>query len=137
MLVSVNSFGRVGKRNDALRMRWLFHPLLMLVVSSTECELAQQIEFLKAENQMLRKRVPKPIRFTHEEKRLMVRSPVQQSHMAFTNGRSRAGGRCEDRSHWRGRLGCRAWSIASAAFRNQTPMILILITSIGASDSMV
>src|SRR4051812_42658937 len=39
-------------------MRWLFHPLLMLVASSTESELAHQIEFLKAENQMLRKRLP-------------------------------------------------------------------------------
>jgi putative transposase len=54
-------------------MRWLFHPLLMLVASSSESELAHQMEFLKAENQMLRKRLPKAIRFTVEEKSLIVK----------------------------------------------------------------
>jgi putative transposase len=54
-------------------MRWLFQPLLMLVASSTESELARQVEFLMAENQMLRMRLPKAIRFTDEEKSLIVK----------------------------------------------------------------
>jgi len=37
----------------------LFQPLLFLLARSTEHELRRQIEFLKAENEMLRKRVPK------------------------------------------------------------------------------
>jgi putative transposase len=40
-------------------MKWLFQPLLLLVARSTESELAKQVEFLKAENQILRKRLPR------------------------------------------------------------------------------
>jgi putative transposase len=43
------------------------------VASSTESELAKQIEFLKAENEMLRKHLPRKIRFTEDERRLIVR----------------------------------------------------------------
>ena len=37
----------------------LFQPLLFLLACSTEHQLRSQLEFLKAENEMLRKRVPK------------------------------------------------------------------------------
>ncbi len=37
----------------------LFHPFLFLLASSTDHQLRRQIEFLKSENEMLRKRVPK------------------------------------------------------------------------------
>ena len=57
----------------ARSMQWLFQPLLMLISASTESELAKQVEFLTAENKMLRMRLPKSLRFTEEEKRLLVR----------------------------------------------------------------
>jgi len=40
-------------------MREIFQPLLFLLARSTEEDLRRQIEFLKAENELLRKRVPK------------------------------------------------------------------------------
>lgn len=40
-------------------MARLFQPLLFLLARSTEHELRRQIEFLKAENEVPRKRVPK------------------------------------------------------------------------------
>ena len=36
-------------------MNWLFQPLLLLIAKSTESELARQVEYLKAENTILRK----------------------------------------------------------------------------------
>jgi putative transposase len=36
----------------------LFHPLLFLLAQSTSDDLQKQIEFLKAENELLRRRVP-------------------------------------------------------------------------------
>lgn len=36
-----------------------FSPLLFLLAGSTEDQLRKQIEFLKAENEMHRKRIPK------------------------------------------------------------------------------
>ncbi len=54
-------------------MRWLFQPLLLLVAKSTESELAKQVEYLKAENQMLRKHLPKRVRLSSDEKKLLVK----------------------------------------------------------------
>ena len=54
-------------------MRWLFHPLLLLLANSSESNLAKQVEYLKAENVMLRKRLRKWLRTTPEECALLVR----------------------------------------------------------------
>ena len=37
----------------------VFHPLLFLLARSTADDLQKQVEFLKAENELLRKRLPK------------------------------------------------------------------------------
>jgi putative transposase len=50
-------------------MKWLFQPLLMLIANSTQSELAAQVEFLKAENAMLRRRLPRRIRLDEVENR--------------------------------------------------------------------
>jgi putative transposase len=54
-------------------MRWLYHPLLVLIARSTDSELAKHVEFLKAENQMLRRRLPKMVRPTDAEWALLLR----------------------------------------------------------------
>jgi putative transposase len=54
-------------------MAWLFQPLLMLLARSTDSQLARQVEFLHAENQMLRRRLPKSVRLSLDEKRLLVK----------------------------------------------------------------
>ncbi len=55
-------------------MREIFQPLLFLLARSTEKELRCQIDFLKAENEMLRCRVPKRRIFLnpHERERLLT-----------------------------------------------------------------
>ncbi|WP_339747196.1 hypothetical protein [uncultured Rubinisphaera sp.] len=35
-----------------------FHPLLALIASATDQELAKYVDYLKAENQILRARIP-------------------------------------------------------------------------------
>ena len=54
-------------------MVWLFQPLLQLIARSTDSEMARQLEFLKAENAMLRKRLGRSVRLTEEEKSLLVK----------------------------------------------------------------
>ena len=54
-------------------MAWLFQPLLQLIARSTDSEMARQLEFLKAENAMLRKRLGRSVRLTDEEKSLLVK----------------------------------------------------------------
>jgi len=54
-------------------MRWLFQSLLLLVANSTESDLAKQVEFVKAENAILRRRLPKCIHTTDDERSLLVK----------------------------------------------------------------
>ncbi|WP_296455562.1 hypothetical protein [Rubinisphaera sp.] len=44
-------------------MAKIFHPLLALIASTTDRELAKYVEYLKAENQILRARIPGQIHF--------------------------------------------------------------------------
>ena len=53
-------------------MRWLYQPLLLLIARSTDGEMASQVEFLKAQNPMLRRRV-KRVQLEEAEKRLLVK----------------------------------------------------------------
>ena len=66
-------------------MAWLFQPLLMLLARSTDDQLARQVEFLHAQNAMLRQRL-----MGHP--RLMV-SPTQRFllKICITRGRLGAG----------------------------------------------
>src|SRR4051794_21955797 len=54
-------------------MAWLFQPLLMLLARGTDSQLACQVDFLHAENQMLRRRVTKHVRLSGQEKTLLVK----------------------------------------------------------------
>jgi hypothetical protein len=40
-------------------MRWLYQPWLLLLASSTDSDLAKQVEYLRAENQILRAKLGK------------------------------------------------------------------------------
>lgn len=52
----------------------VFHPLLALIASATDRELAKQVEFLKEANKILRSRVPGQIHTrNHERERLTQR----------------------------------------------------------------
>jgi putative transposase len=58
-------------------MKRFVHPLLLLLARATEKELVQMIEYLKAENQVLRKRLPKRIEVTAAERAKLVRLGVR------------------------------------------------------------
>jgi len=68
-------------------MRWLFQPLLNLISSSTDTELSRQVEYLRAENEMLRKRLPKRLLPTPDEKGLIV-NPGLTVETRIGNGRT-------------------------------------------------
>jgi putative transposase len=51
----------------------LFQPLLLLLATATDRELARMVEYLKAENRVLRGKLPKRIEVTPQEKRRLVK----------------------------------------------------------------
>jgi putative transposase len=54
-------------------MAAIIHPLLTLLASLTRQELAQQVTYLKAENQILRSKLPKRIELSNQERRRLVK----------------------------------------------------------------
>lgn len=51
----------------------IFHPLLALIASSTECELAKYVQYLKEENRILRARIPGQIHTTSAEREKLLK----------------------------------------------------------------
>lgn len=51
----------------------LFHPLLALIASATDKELAKYVEFLKVENKILRSRISGQIHTTYEERKRLLK----------------------------------------------------------------
>ena len=58
-------------------MARLIHPLLMLIARATERELVLYIEYLKAENRILRSKLPKWISVTPAERAKLVKLGVR------------------------------------------------------------
>ena len=54
-------------------MSKIFHPLLALIASETDKELAKYVEYLKHENRLLRARLPKQIHTTPDERQTLLK----------------------------------------------------------------
>lgn len=54
-------------------MTKLFHPLLALIASASDSELAKYVEYLKHENKILRARLPKQVHTTYRERQTFVK----------------------------------------------------------------
>ena len=54
-------------------MSKIFHPLLALIASATDKELAKYCEYLKHENKILRARLPKQVHTTVEERKTLLK----------------------------------------------------------------
>lgn len=58
---------------DDTHVSKIFHPLLALIASGTDKELAKYVEFLKEENKILRARIPGPIHTKPEERQRLLK----------------------------------------------------------------
>ncbi len=54
-------------------MAKIFHPLRALIASATDRELAKYVEYLKAENKILRARIPGQIHTTAGERQKLIK----------------------------------------------------------------
>ena len=72
-----------GWRREHNAMKWLFQPLLMLVAGTSTSDLIHQLELLKAENVMLRRRLPRRLVLTEPEKRLIVKLGQRIAYPSF------------------------------------------------------
>ncbi len=60
-------------RIPQLAMASIVHPLLSLLASLTRQQLARQVAYLKAENQMLRSKLPDRISLSDKERRILIK----------------------------------------------------------------
>ncbi len=58
-------------------MMRLIHPLLLLIARATEKELVLMVEYLKAENRILRKKLPRRIEVTPAERARLLKLGVR------------------------------------------------------------
>ena len=58
---------------DNTPMTKLFHPLLTLIASATDKELAKYVEYLKHENKILRTRLPRLFHTTYVERQTLLK----------------------------------------------------------------
>jgi len=58
---------------DDTPMAQIFHPLLALIASATDSQLAKYVEYLKHENKILRSRLPKQIHTTPDERATLLK----------------------------------------------------------------
>jgi putative transposase len=58
-------------------MKRFVHPLLLLLARATQKELVQMVKYLKAENRMLRSRLPKRIEATPAERAKLLKLGVR------------------------------------------------------------
>ena len=63
-----------------IRMARFFHPLIMVLARATESELTRYVEYLKAENRILRDKLPKRVVCTPAERQRLVKlgKPLQR-----------------------------------------------------------
>ena len=54
-------------------MRRFINPLLLLAAHANRADLIRQVQYLKVENQILRSRLPKQVRVTHQERQRLLR----------------------------------------------------------------
>ena len=60
-------------KDSATPMASIIHPLLALLASLTRQELARQVTYLKAENRILRSKLPNRITLSNQERRTLIR----------------------------------------------------------------
>ncbi|MGI6417074.1 MAG: hypothetical protein ACOX1P_15520 [Thermoguttaceae bacterium] len=58
-------------------MKRLIHPLLLLIARATEKDLVLYIEYLKAENRILRSKLPKRVEVTQAERATLMKLGVR------------------------------------------------------------
>ncbi|MHC4403264.1 MAG: hypothetical protein ACYTG0_26700 [Planctomycetota bacterium] len=66
-------------------MAKFFHPLIMVLARATESELARYVEYLKAENRILRSRLPKRVVCTRAERSRLIKLGKPLT-LAYTRG---------------------------------------------------
>ena len=54
-------------------MRHLWQAFMMLLAGSTDCQLALQVRYLRAENRILRSKLPRRVKLTDRERRTLVK----------------------------------------------------------------